>query len=41
MILHGGALSSLRPDAVRDTVVTTRCTKSGCKPNVGRRMRRQ
>jgi hypothetical protein len=37
-VLHGGARSSPRPDTVRGTVVTTRCTKGGCKPDIGQRM---
>jgi hypothetical protein len=37
-ILHGGVQSSLRPDTVRDNRVTTRRTKGGCKPSIGRRM---
>jgi hypothetical protein len=36
--LQGGARSSPRPDTVRETVETTRCTKDGCKPDIGRRM---
>src|SRR5215471_31974 len=36
--LHGGVQSSLRPDTVRVTASTTRRTKGGCKPDVGRRM---
>ena len=36
--LQGRAQSSPRPDTVRTTVVTTRCTKGGCKLDDGRRM---